>query len=230
LSDLPFSSDIPDPLAETAAERVPVAAPVPRPASASPTRGETERRRIAAFTLSVAWLVMHLFVFGIRTDFHRLPSLYVVAEVLLPALFGAGSLLVALAPGRLGLGLGIGLLTSIAIVGPLSFIVLAAGAPVPHPPVPPASFWGSSFVCLSLTLAWAAAPLVLAAIALRRAFTTSPAWRSALVGAGIGLWSGATINLHCPNVDPAHLLTGHALPVAVSALIGAFIVARWTRA
>jgi len=230
LSDLPFLNDIPDPLAEAPAERASATAAAPRPPRASPTRSQTERRRIAAGALSVAWLAMHLFVYGIRTDFDQLPRTYVAAQVLLPALFGAACALVAVAPGKFGLGLGVGLLTSLAIIGPLSFWMLALGTPLPHAPVPPANFWVSAFVCLDITLAWAAAPLVLAAIALRRAFTTHVAWHSALVGASIGLLSGATINLHCPNVDPAHLLAGHAVPVAVSALVGAFIVARWTRA
>jgi hypothetical protein len=230
LSDLSFLNDIPDPLAETAAATAPFEGTAPRPVHGSPTRSQTERRRRAAFALSLAWLAMHLCVYGIRADFHLLPSAYVAAQVLLPSLFGASCLLVAAARGKLGLGLGIGLLTSLAIVGPVSFWVFAVGMPAPHPVLAPPNFWVSAFVCLDITLAWAAAPLVLAAFSLRHAFATQAAWRSGLVGGGIGLLSGATINLHCPNVDPAHLLVGHAVPVAVSVLVGAFVVARWTRA
>lgn len=230
MSDLSALNDIPDPLAETATDPAPAASAEPRPVSGSPTRSQTERRRKAAVALSLAWLFIHLCVLGVRTDFHLLPSAYVAAQVLLPSLFGASCLLIAVAPGKLGLGLGVGLLASLAIIAPASFWALAAGMPVPHRAVTPPSFWVSAFVCLDITLAWAAAPLVLAAFALRHAFATQAAWRSGLVGGGIGLLSGAAINLHCPNVDPAHLLAGHAVPVAVSALLGAFMVARWTRA
>jgi hypothetical protein len=38
------------------------------------------------------------------------------------------------------------------------------------------------------------------------------------------LFAGATMNLHCPNVAPAHVLLGHGLPVIVAALLGGFVL------
>lgn len=69
-----------------------------------------------------------------------------------------------------------------------------------------------------------------AQITLVGAFAAGARWRSALVGAGIGLFAGATMNLHCPNVAPAHLLLGHSLPVVVAALLGALVLALRARA
>jgi hypothetical protein len=231
LSDLSFLNEIPDPM-----DGAPAPAPAPgsgvppRSTTASPTRSATRRRRGAALGVSLAWLATHLAVYGIRADFQQLPLVYVVAQIALPFAFGAASLLVAAAPGRLGLGLGIGIIASLALLGPLSFWLFAAAL---HPPYDAAGgdgFWLGSLVCLDITLAWAAAPLLFAALALRRAFPAGAAWRSALVGSALGLLSGAAINLHCPNVDPAHLLAGHGIPVVAAALVGALVVARWARA
>jgi hypothetical protein len=196
----------------------------------SPTRSATRRRQAAALGVSLAWLATHLTVYGIRTDFQQLPPAYVAAQVALPFAFGFASLLVAAAPGRLGLGLGISVIASLALLGPLSFWLFAATLTPPYQAAPGNGFWVSSLLCLDITLAWAAAPLLLAALAVRRAFPAGAAWRSALVGSALGLLSGAAINLHCPNVNPAHLLAGHGVPVVVAALVGALVVARWARA
>jgi hypothetical protein len=229
LSDLSFLNEIPDPM-DGAPAPAPGPGVPPRSTTASPTRSATRRRRGAALGVSLAWLATHLAVYGIRADFQQLPLGYVVAQIALPFAFGAASLLVAAAPGRLGLGLGIGIIASLALLGPLSFWLFAAAL---HPPYDAAGgdgFWLGSLVCLDITLAWAAAPLLFAALALRRAFPAGAAWRSALVGSALGLLSGAAINLHCPNVDPAHLLAGHGIPVVAAALVGALVVARWARA
>jgi len=230
LSDLSFLNEIPDP-ATGAASPAPAGAPAPpRPPVASPTRSVNQRRRAAALAVSLGWLATHLVVYGVRADFHQLPAAYVAAQIALPFAFGAASLWVAVAPGRLGLGVGIGAVASLALLGPLSFWLFAATL---HPPLGAQSahgFWHGSLVCLDITLAWAAAPLLLAALSLRRAFPASASWRSALVGAALGLLSGAAINLHCANTDPAHLLAGHGVPVVVATLVGAFVVARWARA
>jgi hypothetical protein len=65
---------------------------------------------------------------------------------------------------------------------------------------------------------------------LRRSFAGDATRRSALVGAALGLLSGGAINLHCSNVEPWHMATGHGVPVLLAALLGAFLVVRWTRA
>jgi len=161
----------------------------------------------------------------------QLPASYVAAQIGLPFLFGASCLAIALAPGRLGLGIGVGLVSSMALVGPLSYWLLALGMPMPHPlGAQPFGFWLGTLLCLDITLSWAAAPLLLVALSLRRAFVAHAVWRSALIGAALGLLSGGAINLHCTNVDRWHMLAGHGLPVLIAALLGAFLVVRWTRA
>jgi hypothetical protein len=95
---------------------------------------------------------------------------------------------------------------------------------------PTASSVVGSVLCFDITLAWVAVPLVAAAAVLRGAFAAGGRFRSALVGAAIGLFVGATMNLHCPNVAPSHMLFGHGVSVVVAALAGAFALAHLTRA
>jgi negative regulator of sigma F NrsF-like protein len=229
LSDLSHLDEIPDPVSPGAHERPPgerlrgQRLPVP-------TRVVAERRRMAALGVSLAWLCAHLVVYGIRQDFAQLPPAYIAAQIILPFVFGGCCLVVALAPGRLGLGLGVGLISAMAWLGPLAFWLLALGVPVPYLADPgQLGFWLGACLCLGITLACAAAPLLLVALSLRRAFPTHALGRSALVGAALGLLSGGVINLHCSNVDPWHLFAAHGVPVAVAALIGAVLVVRFTR-
>jgi hypothetical protein len=228
LNDLSFLKDIPDPLA--GAEPAPVRPLPQRTAQPSPARGQTRRRRTIALGLSLGWLCAHLAVYGVRQDFSQLPAEYVGLQIVLPALLGAASMALSLAPGKLGLGLGVSLVAGAAVLGPLSFWLLAAGLRAPYAAASDGGFWLGALVCLDITLAWAAAPLLLAALVLRRAFPAVAGWRSALVGAALGLLSGAAINLHCANVDAAHMLVGHGVPIAVAALVGGLVVSRWARA
>ena len=87
-----------------------------------------------------------------------------------------------------------------------------------------------TFLCFDITIAAVAVPLLCAAITLRGAFAAGARWRSALVGAGIGLFAGATMNLHCPNVAPGHMLLGHGLAVVVAAALGALALVLRARA
>jgi hypothetical protein len=197
---------------------------------ASPVRAVVRRRRVTALAGSAAWLSTHLVVYGIRRDFSELPRLYVAAQILLPFLLAVASLFAALSPGKLGLGLKIGLISGLAILGPLAFCLIAFGAPVPSVVVPGAASPLGILVCLDITLAWSAVPLLGAALALPGAFAAGSRRRSALVGAGIGLFAGATMNLHCPNVAPLHVLMGHGLPVIIATLLGALVLGYRTRA
>ena len=207
--------EIPDPIAGDGGAR-PVHLPV---LSEAPTRQVVRRRRALALIGGVSWLGAHLAVYGIRTDLAALPVPYVVAQIALPAMLATASLIVALGPGKLGLGAKIGLISTLAVVGPASFCVIALGAPVPRTSEP--GTFVDTFLCFDITIAGVAVPLLCAAITLRGAFAAGARWRSALVGAGIGLLAGATMNLHCPNVAPAHMLLGHGVAVVVAAALGA---------
>ena len=201
---------------------------VPAPGSA-PVRAVTQRRRQAVLLASVLWIAGNLAFFGLRPDLGALPLPYLECEIAIPYLLGLGCLATALTSGRLGLGANVGLLAVLGVLAPASFCLLGAGMPLPHAMPPGAASFASALPCLSITLVWAAVPLLLAAFALRGAFPVASARRAALLGGAVGLFAGATINLHCPNVAHLHLFLGHALPVLAATLAGAFVVARWTR-
>jgi len=217
--------EIPDPAAISAAAP-PVAPSLPK----APTRAEVRTRRVAALVASMGWLVAHLAVYGVRRDFSTLPLPYIAAQILVPLLVSAASLALALGRGRLGLGWRFGLVSAAAVLGPASFCVIAVGTPAPRALEPAASSLVGTVLCFDITVAWAAVPLFAAALVLRGAFAGGALWRSALLGAAIGLFAGATMNLHCPNVAPVHVLFGHGLAVILATLLGAFALVRRTRA
>jgi hypothetical protein len=86
--------------------------------------------------------------------------------------------------------------------------------------------------CLVTTLALGLVPLIVAAIAVRRAATTAPATVGALLGSAALLAAYAGMRLHCPVDDGLHLVVGHALPIvaggATGAAMGQWLLARWT--
>lgn len=219
--------EIPDPNAALRPVRTPLRVPE---RDVSPARDSVQKRRRAAFAGSAAWLLTHLIVYGVRSDFRGLPWLYVAAQVLLPFLVASASLFAALAYGKLGLGAKIGLVSGLVLLGPAAFCLVALGAPLPHVAESDESSLLGILVCFDITVAWTAVPLLCAALALPGAFATGVRWRSALVGAAIGLFAGATMNLHCPNAAPLHVLTGHGLPVIVATILGAVVLGYRTRA
>jgi hypothetical protein len=108
------------------------------------------------------------------------------------------------------------------VLGPASFCAIAFGAPVPRLAIPATLV--DSVVCFDITVACVAVPLLCAAITLRGAFAAGARWRSALVGGSIGLFAGATMNLHCPNVAPVHMLLGHGFAVVAAVALGALVL------
>jgi hypothetical protein len=220
--------EIPDP----AATRAP-ASGLPRAPyldAETPTRAVARRRRVAALTGGLSWLGVHLAVYGVRTDLGELPPAYVAAQILLPVLLSVGSLWVALGSGALGLGARVALVSTLAVLGPVSFCLLALGAPPPRAADVGGNPLIDTVLCFDLTVAWVAVPLVAAVVALRGAFVAGARWRSALLGGAIGLFAGATMNLHCPNVAPLHMLFGHGLAVVIAAALGGLVLSLRTRA
>jgi hypothetical protein len=242
VSDLSFLDQIPDPVpedqrpdAERSARKANGTTPEPRQplpprfGVKSPDRAELRRRRWVALGLSAAWLVTHLVVYGVRQDLATLPAGYVAVQIGLPFGVAVASLSVALSPGKLGLGVSLGALAALVFLGPLSFWLSAFALPSPGA-TPGDDGMFAALVCFDITLLWAVLPLLAAAFALRRSFAGGAVWRSALIGAAAGLFSGAAMNLHCTNVDPLHMALGHGLPIVLGALVGAFVLARWLRA
>lgn len=219
--------DVPDPVSAAKAPAVPLRLPGLEPA---PERTLVRKRRMAALIGSLAWVGTHLAVFGIRHDLAELSFAYIAAQVLLPFALALLALIVALGRGKLGLGVRLGIVSAFAVLGPASFALVAASLPASGEVPGGAATPINVLLCFDLTVAWAAVPLLFGALTLRGAFAAATRWRSALVGAGAGLFAGATMNLHCPNVAPLHMVFGHGLPVIVATVAGAVLLAARARA
>ncbi len=178
----------------------------------------------------MAWVMGNLAVYGLRPDLAALPLGYLAVQVVAPFLLALTALVGALHPGRFGLGFERRIVLGLTLSGPAAFALLAFAGP----PLYPAGFrYGGldgCLMCFNTTLIWAAVPLGLIALALRRAFVSGVPWRAALVGVSCGLLAGGTINLFCPNADPVHVMVGHGVPMLVTTLVGMVLMARWARA
>jgi hypothetical protein len=79
------------------------------------------------------------------------------------------------------------------------------------------------FRCLAMTLV-SGAPILAAALYVRkRTVAVHPVASGAALGAAAGAFGGITVDLWCPITTSAHVLMGHALPIALLALVGATV-------
>lgn len=223
---MPLFDDIPDlgpPRLLAPDSRVPV-----RPGSASPTRGQLTQRRLAVVLLSVAWFAVQFFVFGLRADLGRLPLGYLVGLVLLPASVGLLAIAAAVRGGRFGLGIGATLLVALTLGSALVYSLAGLSLPFPYEGGRTENL-ASHARCLGLIALWAGLPLLGAGWVLRRSFAGSAVWRSALLAGGSGLTAAALLTLHCSFVSKLHLAVAHGCAPLVFALLGGFLLSRFTR-
>lgn len=226
---MPEFDDIPDVAAPaTETRRAPDIGPWQRVHGAPLTRPEVQLRKRLALVVSVVWIAVQFFAFGVRGDLARLPWAYLF--VLCVAPMSAGFIAVALAVrgGSIGLGTRSALVSALAVLGPLSFMLSGFLMPFPYPngEIGDLSFGA---YCLNCTVAWALLPIVAAGLALRNAFAASSVWRSALLGAGCGLIAAGLFTLHCPVVGKWHIAIAHGSAVLISAVIGGVCLAWATR-
>jgi hypothetical protein len=213
--DLSRFSEVPDPV---------ILAPVPPraapPVVASPTRAAMRTRKLMALGLTLAWFVVLLLVFGTSTSMTMMSlSLYAVV----PALFGALALAIALRSGSSGLGSKSRTFQVTTLLFPvLLVLVVLLGPRIEHD-----GFSRAAFVCGDIILLLGVVPLMTAMYALRRFCVTGAVWRSALVGLGIGLVTASVNALHCSNVDAMHVAVGHFWPVPVFVLFATVVLRRF---
>jgi hypothetical protein len=224
---LPTFDDIPDPLS-AAAPRVELP-PAQTPARPAPTRGDVARARRLALLVGSGWVVGQLAIAGIRADMVQVPLGYTLGLGVLPFAAGALCFAAALAPGRLGLGARVVGLALLALIAPLIFTVSNYVFSPPYAGAPLGEFKHGVF-CFNIAMAWTLLPLVVAGFALRSTFVAGAVWRSALLGLGAGLVVATTSMLRCPLSGAWHMALSHGGAVVASALLGAFVLSRVTRA
>lgn len=224
---LPALDGIPDPLAGRQAPLPPlppVGARLP-----SRTRAEHQRARALALSVSVAWVIGQVLVLGVRGDLSRIPLGYLVALGGAPVVAGALCLVAAVSAGRLGVGARVGLLAALSLLSPAAFVLGALLGPMPYADAAVGDLRGG-VVCFNIAVAWTIVPLLLAGLALRGTFVARSVWRSAALATAAGLAAAAAITLHCPTAGALHVGLGHGGAIVASALLGAFVLSRVTRA
>jgi hypothetical protein len=185
----------------------------------SPTRRQVSTRQAALLVVgSLLPVACFIAVGGVRTG-PRAESL-VVATALGEAIVSAAALSIAVGRGGQMLGRSASQLLATTIVGPLAFIswkVLCSSwahvAPWP----------AAGYRCLALTVLLACFPLAAIVIVRRGLDPLHPASLGAALGVASGLCAGVLVDLWCPSVVLAHLVLGHLLPIALLAVVGAWI-------
>ena len=226
---MPDFDDIPDlPPTVTSARPVPDVGPWLRVHGTPLTRSEVQQRKRLAVVISVVWITVQFFAFGVRGDLSRLPLSYLFALSIAPMSAGLLAVLLAVRGGSFGLGTRAALVSALAVLGPISFMVSGFLMPAPYAngEIGDLSFGA---YCLNCTVAWALLPIVAAGLALRGAFAASSVWRSALLGAGCGLIAAGLFTLHCSVVGKWHIAIAHGSAVLISAVIGGVCLAWATR-
>jgi len=189
----------------------------------APTSGLSPRSR----ALTSALVVIALIAGGlalIRPDLAQLPCVPLLSVTFGVGLLGVSTLLVALAPGRRGLGASVTWLVALAtLTAPLYAMVTLLAALGTRPEIPAVPG------CFSMSLGFAAIALTGLTWALRRSVPAAPVARGALLGANAGAWAGLIIHLHCPCGDRLHILVGHVVPIAIFAVVGAVLTPRFLR-
>jgi hypothetical protein len=202
---------------------------LPAPVRPGPARSEVGRARRVALLVGASWIATQLGIAGIRGDMAQVPLGYTLAFGVGPVVAGVLCLVAAVTPGRLGLGARVTLLATLAIAFPASFVI-GSWLFSPAYPGAPLGVFANGVFCFNIALAWTLLPLIAAGFALRHSFVTRAAWRSALVGAGCGLVVAATSMLRCPLSGVWHNTFSHGGAVVASALLGALVLSRVTRA
>jgi hypothetical protein len=122
--------------------------------------------------------------------------------------------------GRLGIGLQMSQLVTIAVIATLGFIVSVVMTP---------SSGGDVFTlksmlgCAVMSTALAALPLVGGFVAFRRTLVGNAAVRMLLFGLGCALIGALLIRVHCTQESVAHLLLGHGVALPAFGLLGALV-------
>jgi|HubBroStandDraft_1064217.scaffolds.fasta_scaffold125014_2 hypothetical protein len=78
-------------------------------------------------------------------------------------------------------------------------------------------------ICIAVTMALAAGPLIAFARLRRGSDPVSPRLTGAALGAAAGAWGAAAHVLICGYTAPAHIAVGHILPVVLLTLVGVVI-------
>jgi hypothetical protein len=218
-------SEIPDPFADVS--NVPIPPRAAMSIAASPTRLRVRTLRLCAVASAVAFDALGVAVLRSRHDMGPV-SLGFVLELAAPALAGAIAVAAVVRRGRLGLGETTERLGAMLAFAPAVFVLLTL--PVAEADPDAATFWPRTAACFVTTLLLASGPLFFGVVAMRRAFASAAAWRTAAVGVASGALAAMSIALGCPYKGAFHILIGHGATMLFAGALGAWLGSRFARA
>jgi hypothetical protein len=222
--DLERLEGIPDPFAD-AGSSASAGAPA-LPATASPTRADVRRRRVAAAVAAALYEVAWVALVEHRHDLGSLPAWSLVLGLAVPLGAAALALGAASGSGRLGLGAPARWLALLCVAAPVLFAVVTL-VTSPHDEDGP--FWSLAGRCMAVTALLTAPPVALAVVAFRRAFVAASAWRTAALGIACGALAAATMSLVCWHAGGLHIVVGHGALMVVAGAVGALLGRSVTR-
>jgi hypothetical protein len=192
----------------------------------SPTRPQVRRKSmLLAVAAVMAGMAVFLAAGGARPGGR--PLLLMLATSAGTALIAGVAVWAGVGRGRSMLGRQRALLLAVGLLGPLALLIWRSGVSSLWEGMSQAWPGRPGFRCLGLSLGVGIVPLFLALYARRRSDPVSPATAGAAVGVGTGLGAAFLVDLWCPVAHASHVLLGHVLPVALLAIVGAALGARW---
>jgi hypothetical protein len=217
---------IPDPFADelAALESMPKVPPLDLASlPPSPSRERLQARRLGMLLIALAIVTAMVLVMKLRGDLATISRAGFLVALLGPLAGGALALVVAMRPGRAGIGPSRGALAGATAFAALSFAIAAGLGALLAPGaagVNEAS-WRANLVCAVLGLVIGSVPFVLAIAALRGAFAVVTRLRAGLLGLASGGLAAAALHAHCPNDGLVHVLAGHGFAMLVGAAAAA---------
>jgi hypothetical protein len=184
----------------------------------APTRDRARDRRRMALSFGVA---IALASFALVGSMGPLPRPFLFACGAGWSLVAFVGTLVGLSRGQMMLGRSTrALVATASAIAPvvLAWILMLVFYMQPPHVAPPMHV---HLVCCAMGIAFAAAPLGAMLWIRRGTDPVHPAATGATLGSAAGAWGGLLIHLHCPYVDPAHVVAGHVLPIVLLAIAGA---------
>jgi hypothetical protein len=185
------------------------------------------RRRAGLVTVAlVFWAATVSFLIG-RPGLRGRPLGYVVALTLVWILVAAAATWAGVARGRSMLGRGVAWKMVAATLTPVALLAASIACGNLWRQSATDGLWGSAYLaCLVGTAAFALGPLAVFMATRRASDPVVPRVTGAAIAAAAGAWGALGIELHCRYTSPLHVLIGHALPVALLALVGTIVGAR----
>jgi len=210
--------------------------PAPPPLSAlleaelshlAPVATRRPMRQLALLiAISLAYGAGVLAMIAVRGDLHELPMGWLVGAGLtwllgfvVPAYLATVPRTGAMMPRWKPAGIA-------SVLASVAFIVLGLSI---HPAASTSHGWDlvwRGYGCFGTGLAAAIVPVVVGAIALRRALPVGSRWVAAALGASAGSLGGLVLHLHCPVIEGLHVGLAHGAVVGAAALLAALLVPR----